>query len=243
MFTRRQALKTAALAGMASLLPSFLSKQGVLAQSPSPGPTIQGAYTLPPLGFPTNALEPLIDARTMEIHHDKHHAAYVNKLNELLADAPVSLSRRSIEDLISKLDAVPEKIRQDVRNQAGGHANHSFFWKLIKPNGSKAPKGDLEKEIVSTFGSMDEFRKKFNAAALKVFGSGWAWLVRTPEGKLEIQTTINQDNPLMFGNQPLLGVDVWEHAYYLRYQNRRADYLTAFHDLINWDFVQEQFTK
>jgi len=233
---RRDALKTAVMAGMALILP----KWNLSAQSPSPEP-LKGAYKLPPLGFPANALEPYIDARTMQIHHDKHHAAYVNKLNELLLDAPPAVGNRSIEDLVSHLDLVPEKIRQGVRNQAGGHANHSFFWKLLKPQGSKKPSGDLAEAINQTFGSLDEFQTKFNAAAKGVFGSGWAWLVVTPEGKLEIQTTANQDSPLMTGNQPLIGVDVWEHAYYLHYQNRRPEYLKAFHNLINWDFVEEQY--
>jgi Fe-Mn family superoxide dismutase len=195
------------------------------------------AYELPPLPYPNNALEPSIDARTMEIHHDKHHAAYVNNLNKALESAP-QLASKSAEDLIKDLSSVPENIRTAVRNNGGGHVNHTFFWKLLKAGGEGKPVGELAKAIDATFGSFDEFKTKFEAAGAGRFGSGWAWLC-VNNGKLEICSTANQDNPIMgsvagCGGTPVLGVDVWEHAYYLNYQNRRPDYLKAIWNVINW---------
>jgi Fe-Mn family superoxide dismutase len=194
------------------------------------------AYELKPLPYPTDALEPHIDARTMEIHHGKHHATYVTNLNNALKDHP-ALSEKPLDELLARLDQVPEAIRTTVRNNGGGHWNHDLFWKLITPNGSDSPSGALAKAIDASFGNLDEFKAKFKAAALGRFGSGWAWLVVNPDGSLAIASTPNQDNPLMEGKRAILGLDVWEHAYYLNYQNRRADYIDAFWKVLNWDVV------
>jgi Fe-Mn family superoxide dismutase len=196
------------------------------------------AYELPPLPYPKDALEPYIDAMTMEIHHDKHHQAYVTNVNKAIA-GKADLEQKSVEDLISNLDAVPADIKGAVRNNGGGHANHSMFWKLMAPKAGGAPSGKLADDIKATFGSFDAFKEKFEAAGATRFGSGWAWLV-VNGGKLEIVSTANQDNPIMgkaiagCEGKPVLGVDVWEHAYYLKYQNRRADYLKAFWNVVNW---------
>ncbi len=198
------------------------------------------AFTLPPLPYPSDALEPHIDKTTMEIHHDKHHGAYVTNLNKALTSAP-ELENKSIEDLLANnLAAVPETIKTAVRNNGGGHANHSLFWTLMSPNGGGAPKGEVENVISSNFGSFEAFKEKFNAAATTRFGSGWAWLVKGNGGKFEIISTANQDNPLMEGKKPILGLDVWEHAYYLKYQNRRPEYIAAWWNVINWDEVNKQ---
>lgn len=194
------------------------------------------AFELKPLPYPTDSLEPHIDARTMEIHHGKHHATYVTNLNNALKDHP-SLSSRSLDDLITHLETIPEAIRTAVRNNGGGHWNHDLFWKLLTPEGSNSPKGDLAKAIDSAFGNLDEFKAKFKTAALGRFGSGWAWLVANQDGSVAITSTPNQDNPLMEGKHAVLGLDVWEHAYYLNYQNRRADYIDAFWNVLNWDIV------
>jgi superoxide dismutase, Fe-Mn family len=198
------------------------------------------AFELPPLPYANDALEPHIDARTMEIHHDKHHGTYVTNLNNALANSP-DLQGKSIEDLIKNLSGVPENIRTAVRNNGGGHLNHSMFWKQLKPGGSPAS-GALLSAINSTFGSIDTFKEQFGKAGLGRFGSGWAWLVADKSGKLSITSTANQDNPITDGLTPLLGVDVWEHAYYLKYQNRRADYLAAIWNVINWDDVAARYT-
>jgi superoxide dismutase, Fe-Mn family len=196
------------------------------------------AYELPPLPYPKDALEPHIDALTMEIHHDKHHAAYVTNVNKAIA-GKAQLESRTVEALISDLDSVPGDIRGAVRNNGGGHANHSMFWKLLSPKGGGAPSGTLGDDVKATFGSFDAFKEKFEAAGLSRFGSGWVWLV-VNGGKLEIVSTANQDSPLMgkavagVEGKPVLGCDVWEHAYYLKYQNRRADYLKAFWSVLNW---------
>lgn len=200
------------------------------------------AFSLPELPYAYDALEPHIDKETMTIHHDKHHAAYVNNLNAAL-EGKQDLASKSIEELISDLNAVPEDIRTAVRNNGGGHANHTLFWEMMTPGGAKEPQGELADAINSTFGSFDEFKKKFNDAGAKRFGSGWAWLVKTKDGKLDIISTANQDNPLMEGHQPILGNDVWEHAYYLKYQNRRPDYLAAWWNVVNFEKVAEQFSK
>ncbi|MBI3943976.1 MAG: superoxide dismutase [Chloroflexi bacterium] len=197
------------------------------------------AYELPPLPYPFDALEPHIDARTMEIHHDKHHATYVTNLNNAVANH-LDLQNKSPEELIKNLDSVPESIRTAVRNNGGGHVNHSMFWKQMKKGGS-TPGGELLQTINSTFGSLDAFKDQFNKAGLGRFGSGWAWLVIDKSGKLAITSTANQDNPMMEGSTPLLGVDVWEHAYYLKYQNRRADYLGAWWNVVDWDNVAEKY--
>lgn len=197
------------------------------------------AYELPPLPYPKNALEPHIDAQTMEIHHGKHHNAYVTNVNKALADKP-DLEKKSIETLISNLEAVPADIRNVVRNNGGGHANHSMFWKIMGPNAGGTPTGKLADDIQATFGSFEAFKEKFEAAGVGRFGSGWAWLV-VKGGKLEIMSTANQDNPLMEGIKPVLGCDVWEHAYYLKYQNRRPDYLKAWWNVVNWAEVAKYY--
>jgi Fe-Mn family superoxide dismutase len=198
------------------------------------------AYELPPLPYPFDALEPHIDAKTMEIHHDKHHQAYITNANNALKDYP-ELAAKPVEELIANLSTVPEAIRGPVRNNAGGHANHSFFWKILGPNAGGAPTGKLAEAIDSTFGGFDPFKEKFQAAGVGRFGSGWAWLIVNKTGKLEIVSTPNQDSPIMDGLKPVLGVDVWEHSYYLKYQNRRPDYLKAAWAVINWDAVGKNY--
>jgi Fe-Mn family superoxide dismutase len=197
-------------------------------------------FELPALKYSLNALEPLIDARTMELHHDKHHAGYVANLNKALESAPQWFDR-PVEDILRRINEIPEAIRTAVRNNAGGHSNHSLFWEWLAPGGSKVPMGELAKALDSTFGSYDAFVEKFNSAALTRFGSGWAWLVLDPGKKLLVYSTANQDSPFMDGNYPLLGLDVWEHAYYLNYQNRRGDYVKAFWSLVNWDYVDRLY--
>lgn len=197
------------------------------------------AHQLPALPYANNALEPHIDAQTMEIHHDRHHATYVNNLNAAL-EGHAELQNKSIEELIGNLDAVPEAIRTAVRNNGGGHANHSMFWELLSPNGGGAPSGSLADAINSAFGSFDNFKAEFAKAATGRFGSGWAWLI-VDGGKVSITSTPNQDSPLMEGKTPILGLDVWEHAYYLKYQNKRPDYIAAFWNVVNWDEVSKRF--
>jgi Fe-Mn family superoxide dismutase len=203
------------------------------------------AYELPALPYPKEALEPYIDAATMEIHHGKHHNAYVTNLNKAVAGKP-ELESKSAEDLIRNLEAVPAEIRGPVRNNAGGHVNHSWFWKWMAPHAGGAPTGKLATDIAATFGSFDAFKEKFEAGGVGRFGSGWVWLV-VNNGKLEIVSTANQDNPIMgkavagCEGKPLLGCDVWEHAYYLKYQNKRADYLKAFWSVVNWAEVSKNY--
>jgi len=198
------------------------------------------SFTLPPLPYPTNALEPSIDAQTMEIHHGKHHAAYVNNLNAALEKAP-ELQNKSLDDLLKNLNAVPESIRTAVRNNGGGHWNHSMFWQIMSPSGGGKPTGKLADAINSAFGDFERFKEQFNAAGGSRFGSGWAWLV-SDGGKLSIVSTPNQDNPIMDGKPaPILGLDVWEHAYYLKYQNRRPDYMKAWWNVVNWPEVAKRF--
>ncbi len=198
------------------------------------------AYTLPPLPYAFDAMEPWIDARTMEIHHDKHHAAYVANLNKAL-DGHAALESLPIDTLIADLDKVPEAIRTTVRNNGGGHANHSLFWESLSKGKGGEPAGHLAEAVRSTFSSFENFKTAFSDAAMKRFGSGWAWLSLDPQGKLLIESTANQDSPVMHGNVPLLGIDVWEHAYYLLYQNRRADYVAAFYNVIDWDAIDKRF--
>ncbi len=196
--------------------------------------------TLPDLGYSFDALEPSIDARTMEIHHTKHHQAYVDNLNKALEEFPDE-ANKSLEELLINLEAVPEKIRTAVRNHGGGHYNHSLFWKLMKAGGGGEPGGSLGGAIVKDFGDFAKFREQFSAAAMGRFGSGWAWLCVGKSGKLEVCSTPNQDNPLMEGKKPLLGLDVWEHAYYLKYQNKRKDYVEAWWNVVNWMEVEKNF--
>ncbi len=197
------------------------------------------AYTVPDLPYPFDALEPHIDAKTMEIHHDKHHAGYVAKLNAAIENT--DLGSKSVEELVSMIDSVPENIRAAVRNNGGGHANHSLFWTIMSPNGGGEPTGELAAAINSTFGSFDKFKQEFADAAANRFGSGWAWLCLDADKKLHVESTPNQDTPLMHGHTPILGLDVWEHAYYLKYQNRRPDYIAAFFNVINWDEVARRY--
>ncbi len=196
------------------------------------------AYELPPLPYPYNALESAIDEQTMQIHHGKHHAAYVNNLNAALEKYP-DHQGKAINALLADLDALPEDIRTAVRNNGGGHANHTLFWNIMSPDGGGEPTGTLADEINSTFGSFAAFKEQFAKAGATRFGSGWAWLCREPGGKLHITSTANQDTPVMEGHTPLLGLDVWEHAYYLRYQNRRPDYMSAWWSIVDWNKVAE----
>ncbi|PQO38029.1 superoxide dismutase [Blastopirellula marina] len=197
--------------------------------------------TLPPLPYAYDALEPYIDAKTMEIHHDKHHQGYVNKLNAALADYP-ELQNMPLEKLLANLDSVPAPIRTAVRNNGGGHLNHSLFWQMMAPGGGKQDKGKVGAAIESTFGSFADFQKEFASKAGGQFGSGWAWLV-VSDGKLEVVSTANQDTPVSQGKTPILGVDVWEHAYYLKYQNMRGSYVDAWWNVVNWKYVNELFAK
>ena len=198
------------------------------------------AYSLPGLPYSSDALEPHIDARTMEIHHGKHHNAYVTNVNKAL-EGHDDLASKSIEDLVAGLDSVPEGIRNAVRNNGGGHANHSLFWQVMSKDGGGAPSGELASAIDAAFGGFEAFQQKFAAAGMTRFGSGWAWLALDQAGKLVVESTPNQDNPLTAGRTPILGLDVWEHAYYLNYQNRRPDYIAAWWNVVNWDEVARRF--
>jgi Fe-Mn family superoxide dismutase len=197
------------------------------------------AHEVPALPYSFDALEPHIDARTMEIHHDKHHAAYVNNLNKAL-EGHADLQKMSVEDLMRDIKKVPEDIRTAVRNNGGGHANHSLFWTIMSADGGGEPSGDLAEAIASTFGGFEEFKQKFSDAAIKRFGSGWAWLGLKGD-ELHVGSTPNQDSPLMEGHVPVLGLDVWEHAYYLKYQNKRPDYVAAWWDVVNWNAVGKRY--
>jgi Fe-Mn family superoxide dismutase len=231
MITRRDAIrKTAIISATVAALPALVSAQAGAAP-----------FKLPPLPYALDALEPHIDARTMEIHHDKHHAAYVTNLNKAVTGLP-GLEGKSVEQLVRSLNSVPESVRMAVRNQGGGHLNHSLFWQMLKQNGGGEPKGELARAIDKRFGSFDKFKEEFTTAATKVFGSGWAWLT-LDGGDLKVESTPNQDNPLTQGRTPLLGLDVWEHAYYLKYQNIRPEYISAFFKVVNWDFVADRFSR
>jgi Fe-Mn family superoxide dismutase len=197
------------------------------------------AHSVPPLPYDYNALEPHIDEQTMRIHHDKHHAAYVNNLNAALEKHP-ELAGKSVEDLVKGINTVPEDIRTAVRNNGGGHINHTMFWEIMGPGKGGEPSGRIGDAIKSSFGDFEKFKTQMNDAGVKRFGSGWAWLIDAG-GKLTIESTANQDSPLMEGKKPLLGIDVWEHAYYLKYQNRRPDYLAAWWSVVNWDAVNKRF--
>ena len=197
-------------------------------------------FTLPKLTYEFNALEPHIDARTMEIHHDKHHQAYINNLNAAI-EKHADLANKSVEDLLKDLNAVPEDIRTAVRNNGGGHWNHSMFWQIMSPKGGGEPSGGLADAIKKAFGDFKTFKEKLAAAAVGQFGSGWGWLVKDQSGALSVVATPNQDNPMSNGLTPILGIDVWEHAYYLNYQNRRPDYIAAWWNVVNWDEVSKRF--
>ncbi len=199
------------------------------------------AHQLPPLPYGFNALEPHVDAQTMQVHHGKHHQAYVNNLNAALEKHP-ELQAKSVEDLLKDLNSIPEDIRTAVRNNGGGHVNHTMFWQIMGPDGGGAPSGAIADAITSTFGSFDALKEQMNKAGVGRFGSGWVWLSESG-GKLVIESTANQDNPLMEGKKPIFGIDVWEHAYYLKYQNRRPDYLTAWWNVINWAEVNKRLAK
>ncbi|KXK17888.1 MAG: superoxide dismutase [Chloroflexi bacterium OLB15] len=198
------------------------------------------AFELPPLPYSSNALEPYIDQQTMEIHHGKHHQAYVTNLNKALENHP-DLQSKSIEELLTSLDSLPDAIRSAVRNNGGGHYNHSMFWQVMGPNGGGAPTGALADAINAAFGSFDEFKAQFKAAGAGRFGSGWAWLLAAPDGSVSVSSSPNQDNPISEGKTAILGVDVWEHAYYLKYQNRRPEYLDAWWNVVNWDEVARRY--
>ncbi len=200
------------------------------------------AYEVPPLPYDYSALEPYIDTQTMQLHHDKHHAAYVNNLNAAI-QSHAQFASLPVEQLIQRLNELPENIRTAVRNNGGGHANHSMFWQIMTPNGGGQPGGDLANAINSTFGSFDQFKAAFNDAGVKRFGSGWAWLILDRNGNLQVTSTANQDSPLMEGNFPIMGNDVWEHAYYLKYQNRRPEYLNAWWNVVNWNEIEKRYQQ
>jgi Fe-Mn family superoxide dismutase len=201
------------------------------------------AYELPPLPYDYNALEPYIDAETMHLHHDKHHQAYVTNLNTAMQSAPADLQNLPVDQLMRRINDVPENIRQAVINNGGGHANHSMFWVIMTPGGPKELQGELAQAIQQTFGSVENLQNAINDAGAKRFGSGWTWLVMNPGGQLEVISTANQDSPLMQGRMPILGNDVWEHAYYLKYQNRRPDYLKAWWNVVNWNEVGKRYQQ
>lgn len=246
--SRREVLKTlgvgAAWLGLARVAASAAPGGSGAGATGTGAGTATGAspqpFTLPPLGYAYDALEPHIDARTMEIHYTKHHQAYINNANKALASHP-DWQRKTGEEILRTLDAAPEAIRTALRNNVGGHVNHSFFWRVIAPGGAREPAGELRAALEKTFGSVDAFKTQFADAAAKRFGSGWAWLSVKDGGALAVHSTANQDSPLSEGARPVLGLDVWEHAYYLHYQNRRADYVKAFWNVVNWDAVAANF--
>jgi len=227
MMTRRSLLELAALGTVAA----------------AAAPAAEPPYTLPKLPYAYDALEPYIDAQTMQIHHDKHHQAYVDNLNKAIGGDP-ALAKLNVEELLQRLDTLPAAVRTQVRNQGGGHANHSLFWQILAPASQSGKPGEkLAEALNQGFGGQERFEGALRTAALSVFGSGWAWLAADGSGKLAIETSANQDSPLSSGRHPILGIDVWEHAYYLKYQNRRPEYVAAFFHVINWDFVSQRFAK
>ena len=245
---RRRALQVFA-AGLTSMAAAPGAWQVAAAQPAKPGAAPArpaaapaGPFSLPPLPYDYDALEPHLDAQTMQLHHDKHHAAYVNNLNKAVAGR-AEVVGWSLERLLRELSSVPDDIRGVVRNHGGGHHNHTLLWESLKAGGGPSPTGDFAKAVDSAFGSFETCREKLIAAAASVFGSGWAWLTTDASGKVQVETTPNQDSPLTAGRTPLLGIDVWEHAYYLKYQNRRADYLAAFASVVDWDVVSARFGK
>ncbi|MCS6772250.1 MAG: superoxide dismutase [Kiritimatiellae bacterium] len=245
--TRREAIRAAtfgALAAVAALRSprAVAQTDGTPLVPPAPPPTPPGPFSLGPLPYPPEALEPHIDAMTMSIHYGKHHAAYVNNLNRAISQYP-HLAGRSLEDLLQNLDELPDDIRTAVRNNGGGHANHTLFWKTLSPSGGGLPGGALMEAIESQLGGFEAFKDALTRAALSVFGSGWAWLSLDSENRLVVESLPNQDSPLMFGRKPLFGIDVWEHAYYLKYQNRRAEYVAAVWNIVNWPAVEANYTE
>jgi superoxide dismutase, Fe-Mn family len=246
LIDRRTAmLQMGAVAG-AALIAETVRAEGLTGQAASAAPTTPpappaGPFTLPPLPYAYDALEPSFDAVTMHLHHDKHHQAYVNNLNVAVAAHP-ELASKTVEDLLQSLGTLPESVMNTIRNNGGGHLNHSFWWPTLGKGGA-APTGELAKAIDAKFGSLSAFQDKLTAAALGVFGSGWAWLAKLPDGAVKIETTPNQDSLISVGLKPVLGVDVWEHAYYLKYQNKRVDYVKAFFQVLNWDYVSGEFAK
>jgi superoxide dismutase, Fe-Mn family len=246
---RRQALRNIALGSAAMALAGARPGDADTTSTKTPAPTgspatpaATGPFNLAPLGYAFDALEPHLDAQTMQIHHDKHHAAYVANLNKAV-NGRKEVEGWSLDRLLRELSAVPEDIRTAVRNQGGGHANHTLLWASLKKDGRHEPAGDLAKAIDAAFGSFASCREKFGAAALGVFGSGWAWLTTDAKGVVQVEAAPNQDSPLSAGRTPLIGIDVWEHAYYLKYQNRRADYLAAFANVIDWGVVSERYRQ
>lgn len=236
MLNRRQAIQR-------TLLAAAFTFAGAPWRSLFAQPAIvPGPFSLPALPYPSSGLEPHIDTLTMEIHHGRHHAAYVSNLNKAVADHP-ELSSKSVEDLVRNYNRIPEPLRTTIRNNAGGHLNHTWFWQMMKKNGGGVPNGDLAAAIDRRFGNFAHFQDLFTDAAMKQFGSGWAWLCLNDAKELTITSTANQDNPLTGGLYPILALDVWEHAYYLKFQNRRAEYIKAFFNVINWDFVADFYAK
>ena len=249
-YSRRSLLRLAASAPLtaSALLTVFNARASAMAEGPetpaaAPPDTGVGPFSLAALPYAFDALEPHIDAKTMEIHHDKHHATYVKNLNDAVTKTP-SLQGKTPEEMIKNLEAVPEGVRMAVRNNAGGHVNHTMFWQIMGPKGGGEPRGAITDAIKANFDSMETFKTSFNEAGMKRFGSGWTWLALGKDGKLSVLSTPNQDNPMMAeygGLTPIMGNDVWEHAYYLKHQNRRADYLKTWWNVINWDTVNERF--
>ncbi len=229
MPTRRDLFRTLSVPVLSGVLPAGAAEQAE-------------PFSLPPLPYPYDALEPHIDAKTMQIHHTGHHGAYVRNLNAAVAKYP-ELARKSIEELLTGLSALPADVRSTIRNNGGGHANHALFWQIMSAKGGGEPRGELAQAIEKTFGSFARFQEQFVAAAMGVFGSGWAWLSVDRGKQLRIEATPNQDTPIMEGRTPILGIDVWEHAYYLKYQNRRAEYVKAFQNVIDWDRVAEFYRR
>ena len=237
MLDRRNLMKLMGVTAVANVL--HIGSPQLLSQTqPTAAPA--GPFVLPPLPYEYDALEPYIDAQTMHLHHDKHHAAYVKNLNAAVGSSP-DLGKLPVEELVRQLDKVPESIRTTVRNNGGGHANHSFFWQVMQKNANGQPTAELARAITGKFGSYSSFQDQFTKAALGVFGSGWAWLSLDGKHELAIETTPNQDSPWMAGRIPVVGIDVWEHAYYLKYQNLRADYVNAFYKVVSWDAANERF--
>ena len=239
---RRSFLHGVSYTAGVSLSTAILDRAGFSLSSTPAAVNPGGHFILPPLPYAYDALEPYIDAETMHLHHDKHHASYVEHLNTAVAGHP-DLASRTVEDLVAHLGSLPEEVRPAVRNQGGGDANHSLWWSILSKSGGDAPKAELAKDINAQFGSFSKFQEQFSKAAAGVFGSGWAWLTFAPDDKLQIESTPNQDSPLSGGRTPVLGIDVWEHAYYLKYQNRRPEYLAAFFHIVNWDFVSGQYAS
>lgn len=243
MMNRRDALRAFTLTSAAALAGSWLPGSAHAGDAaPAPAAPGSGPFVLAPLPYPPDALEPHLDAQTMSLHHGKHHAAYVKNLNQAVAPYP-ELASRPVESLLAGLDTLPEAIRTTVRNNGGGHANHALFWQCLSPRGGGAPGGALADAINATFGDFGKLQEALTKAALGTFGSGWAWLALDAQRKLVVESTPNQDTPLLQGRQPVFGIDVWEHAYYLRYQNRRADYVQAVWNVLDWPFIGARFVE